>query len=83
VGERVVCGRQCHRFAVRVLAGWGDRMGRELPGREQEEHRQVMRLAQWLQKDPIACALPHGRIQTQGRKPSSRWAGCELPHPPF
>lgn len=24
--------RQCHRLAVRVFAGWSERMGRKLPG---------------------------------------------------
>lgn len=31
VGQRVVGGRQWHRLAVCMLAGWGDRMGGELP----------------------------------------------------
>lgn len=34
VGQRVVGRRQGHRLAVRVLAGWGDRMGGELRGEE-------------------------------------------------
>lgn len=31
VGQCVVGGRQWHQLAVCVLAGWGDRMGGELP----------------------------------------------------
>lgn len=36
VGQRVVGGRQRRRLAVRVLAGRGDGVGRELPGTEGE-----------------------------------------------
>lgn len=33
VGQRVVGRRQGYRLAVRMLAGWGDRMGGELQGK--------------------------------------------------
>lgn len=43
VGQRVVGRGQWHRLAVSMLAGWGDRMGGELPReKSRKEQKQII-----------------------------------------
>jgi hypothetical protein len=73
VGECVVRRRQCHGLAVRVFAGWSERMGRKLPGTK--ARAESMRWARPLRQKALTTRL-------QGQEPSvCSWADMGLRDP--